>query len=428
MASSNQYTFSPSLADLTVEAFSRIQLRGPAITIEHMVEARRSINLLLQQFSNRGVNQWAITPDGLPDIQIALQPGIAGYQLPPNTVSLLDCYLRTYTPGTATVNLGAALTAVVGQSGAPVIGSPYGDPIVGQPGNGSLSCTAGSQIATLAWPSHGLTTGAPLFWGCPVSIGGLSVSGFSLVSAVIDPDVLQFELPIPALESQTNAGGTPLFYTQNGSSTVTVILPRHGLSAGHGVDDFTVQIPTTVGGLMLSGTYDVAAVQSPYRFTFTAPGPASATAVAFENGGQINVTSQATGADPVDIYLSPLSRNEYAMLPDKFVTGRPTQFWFNRAINPTIQMWPVPDTAVFYGFVAYRMRELQDANPQGGQTPDVPRRFLEALTAAITAKLAEKFKPTLFKEKLLLAQAAWEEAAEEDREKVSSVFRITGYF
>jgi hypothetical protein len=412
VATSNQYSFAPPISDLIVESFERLQIYSPAFTERHIISARRSANLILSGWANRGIDLFSVDT-----IAVPMVPGQLLYALPIETVNVLDAYIRTYTASTTKQALGSALTAVVDQNGAPIVSAPYGDPVVQQPGLGSLSCTAGSQLATLLWPAHGLSVGSPLIWGCPVTVGGLSLPPLSIVSNVADWQTLQFLLPSAALESAFGGGGTPLFFTTSGSSTVGCIQTGHGLTVGQ---SFTVPISTTVGGLTLLGTYTVASVQSSYQFSFAPGGAATATAVAFENGGQISVASQAAGVDATDVLVYPISRNDYAALPDKFAQGRPTSFWFDRIVPPVINVWPAPPPNSLYGFVAYRMREIQDANPSMGQTLDAPRRFLPVFAAELTAALAEKFAPAQWKEKRAAAAEAWMEAAMEDREKVTS--------
>ncbi len=385
-----------------------------------MIEARRSANLILSDVANLGPNLWAI---GDEQLNISLQPGQSTYPLPIETVDILDSYIRSYTPAAAStaVNIGNALTAV-GPPNDPLIATPYGDPMLIQPPSGTLSCVAGNQVATLEWPSHGQQAGNPMFWGCPISIGGLAIYNFSIVQQVIDGNTLQFLLPAVALETQNNEGLTPLFFTILGSGTVSCILPGHGLLVG---SLFPILISTAVGGLTLLGTYTVTSVQSLYQFSFAVTGTASSTAMAFENGGQLNITGQLPGVLPVDIFASPLSRDDFAMLPVKGEPGRPTQYWFNRTTVPSISTWPVtpnytPGKPPYYGWVAYRMRAIQDANPVGGQVLDLPNRALQAFTAAQTAAMAEKFKPEAHAAKLALAAAAWDRFSTADREKVST--------
>lgn len=417
MSTSGTYAFAPSLSEFVIDAFERINIPSPALDITHLISARRSANLILTDWSgNRGVNLAHVD-----QVSFGLVPGLTTYTLPDNTVDLLDCYLRTYTASSTTANLGSALTAVVGFDGQPVIGTPYGDVVVSQPGGGVISCTAGSAVITFNWPSHGLSVGSPIFFGCPISIGGVSFSNFQIVSNVIDGNNVQFTLPSPVYQTQVKAGGTPLFYTQAGQNTVICILPSHGLTVGQ---SFSVPIATAVGGLTLSGTYTVESIQSLYQFAFSAgQSLASSTAVAFENSGWINVARQDSTVPYTDVPLFPLSRTDYAALPVKATPGRPTSYWVDRVVPPQVSTYPVADGTASWGFVAYRMRKIQDANPVNGEQLDAPPRAYEAFISALAAKLAEKWNRSVFAEKLQLAEKAWGEFASSDVERATLSIR-----
>lgn len=142
------------------------------------------------------------------------------------------------------------------------------------------------------------------------------------------------------------------------------------------------------------------------------------------------IRTQADGADPVDRILNPLSRTDYAMLPNKDMQGFPTIFWFDRTITPTITLWQVPDDTQTYTLRYYRMRRLQDASPTMGQTADIPFRFLEALCAGMAARLARKFAPALVDSLKMEAKEMWTIAMIEDRERVPIFIRpqLEGYY
>ncbi len=416
-------SFSPSIAELVRVAYSRIQVFAADITIAHMADARMAANLLLSDWAaNRGVNLGAVDL-----ITIPLQPGVATYTLPANTIDLLDVYLRTLTlTAGAGINLGRVLIGgpglssfrdILGPPGNPLVSQPYGDPLLLQPGSGVLASTAGSQLITMRWPAHGLSVGSAWLWGCPISIGGLAISGFSVVETVLDANTIQFIAPSPALETQTNSGGTPLFSTTAGSATVDCILPGHGLSVG---SEFPVEISTTVGGITLFGEYTVAAVINSYEFNFVAAASAGIADSVFENNGQINVVQQVPSVGPIDIPLFPLSRNDYAALSNKSTPGRPTTFWLDRIVPPTFTVWPVPPEGSFYSFAAYRMREFQDANPVNGQGIDAPRRMWRAFVAALTADLAEIYQPAMWAAKVQAAETAWSRASAADVERATT--------
>lgn len=413
---SGTYNWQPSAADFIIQAFRRVQIRPPQLTIEHLASARFIANDILTDWSaNRGVNLAQVD-----QLNLALLQGQMSYVLPGNTIELLDVYLRSFTASTSSVNIGNALTAI-GPDGNPLVASPQGDPALVAPSSGTLSATLGSSLITLAWPSHGRSVGDPLFWGCPISVGGLNISGFSVVSKVIDPSTLQFYAPTPALENQTLEGGTRLFFSNSGSANIGCIIPSHGLSVG---SSFTIgNTPVVVGGLTLpaGASYTVLSVQSLYQFTFNPGlGNASTTQNVFENGGHLNIATQASNVIYTDVPLFPLSRNDYAALPYKLQPGRPTSYWFDRVVPPVLSLYPVADNTGPWGFLAYRLREIQDANPVGGQVPDLPKRMFRAFTAALTADLAEIWAPAMWTAKKAEAAEAWERASAADTETVST--------
>lgn len=82
-------------ADLVLEAFSRIQLRGTAITSEHMSDARLSCILMNSALMNRGLNLWTVTLGSLP-----LTAGTATYTLAPDVLFMLDAYIEIDVNGT----------------------------------------------------------------------------------------------------------------------------------------------------------------------------------------------------------------------------------------------------------------------------------------------------------------------------------------
>ena len=83
--------FNPSLNDIVEEAFERngLELR----TGYDFRTARRSLNLLLTEWANRGINLWTIETGTIPLIQ-----GVNTYDLPNDTVDLLEHVIRNY-PG-----------------------------------------------------------------------------------------------------------------------------------------------------------------------------------------------------------------------------------------------------------------------------------------------------------------------------------------
>lgn len=127
-----------------------------------------------------------------------------------------------------------------------------------------------------------------------------------------------------------------------------------------------------------------------------------------------------------DIVMFPISRTEYADQPNKLQQARPTTFWWNRQINSTIYLWPVPDQNGPYTLNCYIQTQIQDANLPQGATPNVPYRFLDAFAAGLAAKLAVKYSPPQIAVGMVtMAEQAWELASQQDSER-APIYIIPG--
>lgn len=90
MTSSGTYQFTVSNGEAVLAAFERVRVRAPELRQEHFVSARRELNLLFVEWSNKQVNLWSVT-----QASINLVSGTATYSLPPQTVLVLDAYIVT---------------------------------------------------------------------------------------------------------------------------------------------------------------------------------------------------------------------------------------------------------------------------------------------------------------------------------------------
>jgi hypothetical protein len=90
MTTSGTADFNLDVADLIEEAFERCgaELR----TGYDLKTARRSLNLLTVEWANRGINLWTIE-QGV----VSLTPGVSTYDIPADTIDLLDHVIRTGT-------------------------------------------------------------------------------------------------------------------------------------------------------------------------------------------------------------------------------------------------------------------------------------------------------------------------------------------
>ena len=95
MALSGSTDFEPNVAEFVEEAFERcgLELR----TGYDLKTARRSINLMLAEWANRGLNQWTIE-----QATQTVTQGTDNYSLNSNVIDILDCSLRRTVSGTTT--------------------------------------------------------------------------------------------------------------------------------------------------------------------------------------------------------------------------------------------------------------------------------------------------------------------------------------
>jgi len=121
--------------------------------------------------------------------------------------------------------------------------------------------------------------------------------------------------------------------------------------------------------------------------------------------------------DNTDYVLNQISRTDYVTLPDKTTQGRPSQFWFNRQIEPVINLWAVPENSTDQ-IIYYYVQRLEDADTLVNTT-DMPFRFYPCMVAGLAYYTAMKRAP----ERLQILKGIYEEefqrAAEEDEQRVS---------
>lgn len=394
MTTSGTNAFFPDNADLVLESFDRCGIRPTSLTRQHLISAQRSLNFSLQALSNQGVNLFEVSLDTIP-----LTQGVTTYTLPSNTVSLLSAYRRTY-----------QLTNI--SNIAP-----------------SFSTVANTPTITITQINSQLQANNWIQIVIPVSVGGIILFGYYAVTSIVSGTQYTITAANNAASTDTNSGVVPEFSITMNSPTVTCTLPNHGYGVGQ---TFIVQVPTTVGGVVLQGSYVIASVPDLNTFTFAAQYPATSTqSTVFENTGFCQINTQSTTADPIDQFMQPIGRDEYASYADKFSQSPPTVYWFNRQSPlPNVTIWEVPDGAGPYAFMYYRMKRIQDAATSMGQTADIPYLFLDAICGDLAARLARKYAPALCPALMMEAQQSMQLALTENREYVDIMImpQISSYW
>ena len=95
MTTSSSTDFEPNVAEFIEEAFERcgLELR----TGYDLKTAKRSINIMLAEWANRGLNQWTIE-----QTTQALTEGTSEYSLNANVIDILDMVVRRTVNSTQT--------------------------------------------------------------------------------------------------------------------------------------------------------------------------------------------------------------------------------------------------------------------------------------------------------------------------------------
>ena len=123
-----------------------------------------------------------------------------------------------------------------------------------------------------------------------------------------------------------------------------------------------------------------------------------------------------TGTSQSDTALTRISRDAYISIPSKNTQAKPTQYYVDRQVTPSIKLYPTPDDT--YTIVYDRLTRIDDADTFVN-TLDVPFRFYPCLSAGLAYYLALKKAP----ERVQILKAVYEEeferAAAEDRDRAS---------
>ena len=118
----------------------------------------------------------------------------------------------------------------------------------------------------------------------------------------------------------------------------------------------------------------------------------------------------------VDNEVERISRAEYLNISKKSTEGKPTQFYLERTITPTLYLYPTPDAVDTFKY--YGLTRIQDAGDYTN-TAEVPFRFIPCMTAGLAYYIAIKKAP----ERIQFLKAAYEEefqrAAAEDSTRAS---------
>ena len=192
---------------------------------------------------------------------------------------------------------------------------------------------------------------------------------------------------------ETITGGTSAvtasIITKPTSATVTLTVPSGTFTSGETITGGTSGASTTI----------------------------SASPSLVDTQATIDILSGVVRRSGSDLSVTRISRDDYLSIATKTTAGRPTQFYVNRQITPTVKVWPEPENSTDI-FIYDRLVRIDDADT-AVDTVQVPFRFYPCLAAGLAYYIALKKSP----ERVQLLKGLYEEefvrAAEEDRDKAS---------
>ena len=128
-----------------------------------------------------------------------------------------------------------------------------------------------------------------------------------------------------------------------------------------------------------------------------------------------------------DISLTKIDRSAYAALPNKLQTGQPSQYFVDRQITPTINLYLAPDATTFTTLKFYTINRIEDAGVYSNQA-DVAYRFLPCMCSGLAYYLSVKRAP----DRIQLLKQLYEDellrALNEDGQRASVYISPQTYF
>ena len=125
------------------------------------------------------------------------------------------------------------------------------------------------------------------------------------------------------------------------------------------------------------------------------------------------VMQETSGGTTSDYAVTRIGRDVYLGYTVKTTSGRPTQYYLERTIQPTLYLYPAADTA--YTMVYYALVRMFDAGDYTNNA-QVPFRFIPCMTAGLAYYMAMKYAPDRIQLLKQIYEEEFKRAADTDRE------------
>jgi hypothetical protein len=117
-----------------------------------------------------------------------------------------------------------------------------------------------------------------------------------------------------------------------------------------------------------------------------------------------------------DYSATSISRSTYFNYTVKTTSGRPSQYYFERTINPRLYLYPAADTT--YTLKYYALLRMKDSGAYTNNN-EIPFRFLPCLTAGLAYYIAMKKAPDRIQLLKQIYEDEFQRAAAQDGERTS---------
>lgn len=200
---------------------------------------------------------------------------------------------------------------------------------------------------------------------------------------------------------ETITGGTSAvtasILTKPSSTTVTVTVPSGTFTSGETITGGSSSASTTI-----SASPSLADVQA--------------------SGDVLEAVIRRSSED---LSITRISRQDYLSITKKTTQGRPTEFYVDRQVTPTITIWPAPENSTDQ-IIYYRVKKIQDAD-SAVNTPDIPFRFLPCLVSGLAYQIAVKRSPDRIAMLKTIYEEEFQRAAAEDIEHGIPLLLVPSY-
>ena len=131
----------------------------------------------------------------------------------------------------------------------------------------------------------------------------------------------------------------------------------------------------------------------------------------------IDILEMVIRRNNTDTSVDRISRSAYLNLPNKSSTGKPSQFFVDRQVNPVLYLWQTPENSTDQ-IIYYRLVRIDDADDYTNDF-DVPFRFYPCLVAGLAYYLSIKVAPDRSAMLKSMYDEEFTRAASEDRDRSS---------